>query len=142
MLPIFYSAKDEAKFDTYLYQYVVDEYKRAPALFIENVAQNSWRFWLQGRTRAATVMNTIITVPLLMFAAFGVFLSFRRRFDFALVLLFVTAYYLAHLPLIAFAKYYIPIIPFLTIFASVAIARPLASFVTQWKGKVRSPGHA
>jgi hypothetical protein len=109
-------------------------------LFIKNVAQNTWRFWLQGKTSAATVANTIVTVPLLALAIIGVFLSFRRRLGFEPIVLFAVVYFLAHLPLIAFAKYHVPLIPFLAVFASVTISRPLESVLGRWKSRALAQG--
>ena len=142
MLPIFYATKDEVEFDDHLYRLVIEEYQRAPLLFVENVAQNTWRFWLQGRTGASTVMNSIVTVPLLALTLVGVALGFRRRLGLELVVLFAVLYYLAHLPLVAFAKYHVPLIPFMAAFASVAISGPLASALARWEPRLPPPGNA
>ena len=142
MLPIFYATKDEVEFDDHLYRLVIEEYRRTPLLFVQNVAQNTWRFWLQGRTSASTLMNSIVTVPLLALTLVGVFLGFRRRLGLELVVLFAVLYYLAHLPLVAFAKYHVPLIPFMAAFASVAISGPLASALARCEPRATPPDNA
>ncbi len=139
MLPIFYTPQDEVEFDAYLYERVIAEYRREPWLFVENVFDNAWRFWLQGKTGKATVLNATLTLPLLAVALVGVVLGFRRRLGFELVVLFALLYYAAHLPLVAFAKYHVPLIPFLALFASVALWEPLAAALERAGWRVAAP---
>jgi 4-amino-4-deoxy-L-arabinose transferase-like glycosyltransferase len=142
MLPLFYTPQDEVLFDDHLYQLVQREYRAEPWLLVRNLLDNSWRFWLQGRAHGATVMNAIVTIPLLALTLAGVVVSFRRGLGFELVVLFAVIYTLAHLPLIAFAKYHVPLIPLMAMFASVALARPLEALLTRRDRCVPLPGRA
>lgn len=127
---LFYNTADEIAFHTYLKQRVIDEYVRSPSLFLKCISSNLIKFWLAGKSWASTAANALIQVPLVVLAAFGAYLIVRQG---KLVLLtplalFILYYWAVHLPILGQARYSIPIVPFLAVPASFALAHFLARF--------------
>lgn len=119
--PRFYRAKDEVRYYSHLGELGMQEYRRAPGLLAEAIAYNGYAFWFQGRTRRATTLNAIVTAPFLLLAASGLVIGRRRGFTFAPITLFVLMFYVVHLPIIAVARYHIPLIPLLAVPAGLAL---------------------
>lgn len=115
----FYSPKDELAFDDYLFEDVIQQYKDSPPLLGKAAALNFLGFWFQGRTTASTLLNTTITLPLLIFFIFGLWKGYSRKINIAPIVLFIVAFLLPHLPTLGLARYHIPIIPLLAIVAMV-----------------------
>ena len=126
----FYSSKDELIFDTYMTNIVIQEYIESPSLLIKCCFLNFFRFWSQGKCARATLMNTLLIVPLLGFVTIGVYRGYKNNINITPILLFVLVFVLVHLPIIGVARYYVPLIPFLAILATVAF---------HGKGKSRHP---
>jgi 4-amino-4-deoxy-L-arabinose transferase-like glycosyltransferase len=80
-LTYFYESKDEINFDRYLFAKTIQEYKEDPILFVQSVFMNFVRFWFQGRMWSATRMNVALTLPFLLLALIGIYLSLFSRFE-------------------------------------------------------------
>ena len=80
-LTYFYESKDEVKFDRYLFAKTIQEYKEDPILFVQSAFMNFVRFWFQGRMWSATRMNVAFTLPFLLLALIGIYLSLFPRFE-------------------------------------------------------------
>ncbi len=115
----FYSARDELEFDNYLFQDVVHRYKESPLFFAKAVGLNFIGFWFKGRTTNATIMNTIVTLPLLVLFALGLFEAHTRKIDTVPIMLFIGAFLLPHLLTLGLTRYHMPIIPLLLIVAMI-----------------------
>jgi len=111
----FYKTSDEVAFDKLLYGIVVREYTRNPALLVSTAMKNSLRFWFQGRTRKATMLNVVIVLPYLCLALAGVVVGLRRRLKIVPMLVLIVAFMIPHLPMIALARHQTPLIPVLCI---------------------------
>lgn len=116
---LFYSAKDEVRFDRYLFEQVVKEYKASPALLLKSCILNFSGFWFLGKSEEATYLNVGLTVPLLLLAGWGIISGFRRGFDIVPLVLVMCAFIAPHLPILGVARYHIPLIPFLAILATI-----------------------
>jgi len=116
---VFYSVKDEVDFDHYLFQLVVDQYKASPELLVKNCILNFAGFWFLGRTTAATYLNAMLTVPLLIMVGWGVYSGYKRQLDITPLILVIFAFIVPHLPILGVARYHIPLIPFLGILATI-----------------------
>lgn len=116
---LFYSAKDEVRFDRYLFQRVVEEYKASPALLLKSCVLNFGGFWFVGKSSDATYLNAVLTVPLLVMVAWGIYSGYRRQFDIVPLVLVICAFIVPHLPILGVARYHIPLIPFLAILATI-----------------------
>ena len=116
----FYSSKDEVVFDTYLFNTVMQEYIESPLLLVKCSLLNFFRFWFQGKCARATLMNTLLILPILGFVLIGAYRERKNSLSITPILLFVLAFVSVHLPIIAVARYHVPLIPFLAILATVA----------------------
>ena len=119
----FYSSADELEFSNYLLRRVADDYRSSPGLFVRVVFANIVYFWVGGKTLNSTRMNFVIQLPLLILAIVGILLSVRSgqlRIVSPMVLLI--AYSIAvTLPILAQARYSVPMIPYLAILAFIPV---------------------
>lgn len=120
--PIFFTPQDEIAFDRRLLSSVAHQYAGQPALLFRTIANNSWRFWIQGRTRTATALNAVLVVPLLALAIAGLWPARARGLRVAPLLVFSAYFFSAHLPLQGLARYHIPLIPVLSILGFVTLS--------------------
>ena len=118
--PAFYTTEDEVRYYAHLGEIGMQEYRHAPRLLAEAVAYNGYAFWFQGRTARATALNVVVTAPFLLLAVAGLVIGWRRGLELAPLVLFGLAFYVAHLPIIAVARYHVPLIPLLAVPIGVA----------------------
>lgn len=120
----FYHAEDEVRFNQYLLRTVYDEYRKSPALLARCSLQNGFNFWFAGRTWKSTILNIFVQTPYLILAALGVYFCIRHGYlkHMVPILSFAVYFYIIHLPIIALARYSVPLIPFLAIFSGIAIS--------------------
>jgi hypothetical protein len=120
----FYKSMDELRFSDFLFKRVVSEYRASPLLFVRCVGQNVLNFWFAGKTWTTTVLNMIVQIPYIAFAivgSFGLLKGSQARTGGLLVLLI--AYVIAvHIPILAQARYSIPLIPIVAILAAKGLA--------------------
>jgi 4-amino-4-deoxy-L-arabinose transferase-like glycosyltransferase len=119
----FYSTEHELKFSGYLAHQVFRDYARNPLFCAKCMALNVFNFWFTGKTAASTAANVLVQLPYLILAGFGVLLSVRRK-QFALIgpmVLFIVYVMAVHVPILAQARYSVPLIPLLSILASVTL---------------------
>ncbi len=119
----FYTAEDEVRFNQHLLRTVYDEYRKSPALLAQCSLQNVFNFWFAGRTWKSTILNVLVQTPYLILAALGVYFCIRNGYfkQMVPILVFAGYFYIIHLPIIALARYSVPLIPFLAIFSGIAI---------------------
>jgi 4-amino-4-deoxy-L-arabinose transferase-like glycosyltransferase len=134
----FYSTDDELKFSTFLFKRVVSEYETDPMLFMRCTRSNLFDFWFAGKTWQSTKINLLIQLPYLILAVVGLVLAVRNgrvRSIGPLVLLII--YTVAvYAPILAQARYSVPIIPFLSILAGI----PLTTTLKRLTGEDRVRG--
>ena len=130
----FYRSVDEVTFSKALFGRVKGEYLRHPMLFLRCLAQNVVNFWVAGKTWSATAINLVIQIPYLAFAFFGVWKAHRncRMKSVAPILLFIGYVMAVHVPILAQARYSIPMLPLVSILAMLGIATSVQK-VLAWK---------
>ena len=135
----FYSSADELAFSHYLFRRVVQGYLNSPGLFLETVSLNLLRFWCGGKTLASVVMAAILQVPFLVLAFVGVAFHVKsgRFSEIAPMVLLVLYIVAVSLPILAQARYSVPLVPFLSLFACAG----LGVLTTRLRGE-RSVKHA
>ncbi len=125
----FYSSADELKFSSYLLKRVAAEYERSPELFLRVVATNLVYFWIGGKTGSSVRMNMIVQLPFLLLAIVGAVLCMRNhRFILIAPMLLLIIYSIGvSVPILAQARYSVPLIPYLSILAcaSIGVIQPL-----------------
>jgi 4-amino-4-deoxy-L-arabinose transferase-like glycosyltransferase len=120
----FYSSTDELDFSHYLLKRVMGEYQRSPMLFIKVVGVNLFNFWCGGRTWKSVAMNALVQLPLLVLAIIGVVFSVRNDqvksiAPLGLLIVYIVA---VSVPILALARYSVPLIPFVSILACITLA--------------------
>jgi 4-amino-4-deoxy-L-arabinose transferase-like glycosyltransferase len=133
--PQFYSAADEVRYYRALGDKAKAKYEKSPSLLLQVGAYNLWAFWFQGKTNKATTLNMVLTIPFLILSTIGAYVAVRRRFCVGPLLLVVTTFVAVHLPLIAVARFYIPLVPLL----AVPAALPIALALLHWRPSIESP---
>jgi 4-amino-4-deoxy-L-arabinose transferase-like glycosyltransferase len=120
---VFYDARDEWTFSNVLFQKAEAEYIKRPGLLAACVGKNLFNFWFLGKTWQITELNMLIQVPMLLLALSGLCLLWKRDLlgKMGMILMFILSIVAVHLPLVAEARYSIPVFAFLTIPASVSI---------------------
>jgi hypothetical protein len=96
-------------------------------LFVKCAAENALDFWFAGRNRTATITDICIQLPYLLLACWGIAAGFRQanRAFLATLLLFVCYSVAVYAPIHAIARYSIPLIPILAVFAAIPVAKVL-----------------
>jgi 4-amino-4-deoxy-L-arabinose transferase-like glycosyltransferase len=130
--PQFYTTQDETFYYGHLGGIVLGRFRESPALLARVALHNAWAFWFQGRTVRATLINTVLVVPLLALVAAGLVLAYREKRLVTPLVLFVVSFVAAHLFMIAVARFYVPIIPLLAIPAAIAVMR-VAGHGLRWR---------
>jgi 4-amino-4-deoxy-L-arabinose transferase-like glycosyltransferase len=120
---VFYDAHDELTFSNILFQKAEAEYVKHPELLAACVGRNLFNFWFLGKTWRITELNMLVQVPLLALALSGLYLLWKRGLlnRMGIMLMFVLSIFAVHLPLVAEARYSIPVFALLTIPASVSV---------------------
>jgi hypothetical protein len=118
---LFYTIEDEIKYNDILLSHTVNKYIDKPFLFIKHCAVNILRFWFQGATPKVTLVNAIITIPLLALSIFGSVVGYKKKLLIIPLWMAVLSVYLVHIPLIAQIRFHIPLIPFLAIPFSIGL---------------------
>ncbi len=113
----FYTPNDELNFDNHLFKEVVQQYQTSPLFFAKAVGLNFVGFWFKGRTSNSTVLNMVVTLPLLVLFIFGLREAYLRKIDVVPILLFIAAFLIPHLLTLGLTRYHVPIIPLLIIVA-------------------------
>lgn len=132
--PQFYNIADETKFYSHLGDIVKQTYVDHPDILMKALIYNGRGFWIQGRTAAATRQNTLLVLPILTLAILGSYLGWRQSLTFIVpILIFIGAYYTAHLAIEGQARYQVPIIPLLAILVVI----PLRLLSHPWSMRAR-----
>lgn len=134
---VFYSTQDELNFSQYLAHRAVEKYLASPSLCLKCISSNLINFWIAGKDWHSRFLNGIVQAPLLACAAWGFVLSFRSRNRFAgLALLFIVYSIAVCLPILAQARYSVPLLPLLSVFAALALETILAP---HWRKPKQNP---
>jgi 4-amino-4-deoxy-L-arabinose transferase-like glycosyltransferase len=119
----FYYTSDEIQFSNDLLNWVKAEYEARPILFLENVWKNFFNLWFRGKTRTSTAANLVAEFPYLALGLAGVVLCIRSGLTHRMVpALLLLGYMIAvYVCILAQARYSVPLLPIVCIFAAMAI---------------------
>jgi 4-amino-4-deoxy-L-arabinose transferase-like glycosyltransferase len=121
----FYDPRDELEFSSILGRAAVQNYMNAPLLLPTCAAKNVFHFWFSGRTWMVTFVTMLVQLPYIILAVAGLVVGLRgsRRSLFAPLLLFIVYTVCVYVPILAQARYSVPLVPFLAILAAVPLTR-------------------
>jgi hypothetical protein len=119
----FYQSGDEIKFSSDLLHDVLSDYWKSPMLFLRCMGQNVFNFWFAGKTWMATRANLVAQLPYLIFPGIGIAFCVKRGQLRSLgpLLLFICYFWAVHIPILAQARYSIPLTPLLSIPGAVGL---------------------
>lgn len=119
----FYSSNDELTFSQFLFKRVLNEYKKSPLLFVKVVGINIFNFWCGGRTGKSVAMDAAVQFPLLILAIVGVVLAVKSgEFGRVAIPSLMIVYIIGiSVPILALARYSVPVIPFVAILAGYTL---------------------
>ncbi len=141
----FYSSSDELKFSSYLLKRVAGQYRESPRMFIRIILTNIVYFWIGGKDGDSMRMNLLVQFPLLIIAAVGIVLSARRKQLEVInpMLLLMIYNILMCTPILALARYSVPLIPYVSILACITLVALGGDLVARMKrrtlGSARGP---
>jgi 4-amino-4-deoxy-L-arabinose transferase-like glycosyltransferase len=121
--PHFYRTSDEIEFNEHLLARVRGQYLSHPLLAGRCTALNLLHFWFAGKTWPVTGLNVVLQLPLLVLAVIGLRVVKRERGwnSVAPALLPVLYLPLLHAPVLAQARYSVPLIPLLVVYACIGL---------------------
>ncbi len=119
----FYRTGDEIRFSSFLLGRVVGVYKKSPGMFVDFVGHNLVNIWIAGKTRMATGANVLIQLPYLVLAMIGAVIGLRNQLwrVVAPIVLLIGYVVSVYIPILAQARYSVPLIPFLSILATIGL---------------------
>jgi hypothetical protein len=119
----FYKTQDEMRFSNFLLGRVIQGYEKSPTSFGEFVIRNCFNFWFTGKTRGATLANVLCQAPYLFLALIGIVIGIRTKQTRVVAPIVVFSGYVmaVYLPILAQARYSIPLVPFLCILATITL---------------------
>ena len=119
----FYDTQDELAFSRLLSAHVVANYKAQPILLIQCPLENVFNFWFTGKTWTSTALNAVIQLPFLILAILGMRAALRTGAgrSVGVFVLFIVYLMLLHIPVLAQARYSVPLVPFLSLFAALPL---------------------
>jgi hypothetical protein len=131
----FYDPKDELYFEAHVLDIVKKDYIESPVSLVRALALNFFGFWFQGRASVSTLVNFVLTFPLLILAGIGIHRGQKNHLNTGPILLILLAFPLAHLPFLGLARYHVPLLPLLALVAFI----PLDARNTSHACPARSP---
>lgn len=129
---------DEVGRDKYYYSRAFERISQAPVEFLEGMGSRFLQMWYRTHSGTHDAMLLFLNGGLMFFAAVGITMIRRRWKELSLLWCVIAYYIILHMVLIALARYLLPIIPILTIFAMI----PIDDFLNRWavlSNRVKSP---
>jgi hypothetical protein len=115
--PYFLDVKDELSFSQELLSSAFEKYINDPFFTLKCTGINMFGFFCTGRSHMSTLLNSLIQIPFVILSAIGLFSLYRVKNEIVKVIALFIGYYIAiHLPILAFARHSIPLVPILSIF--------------------------
>lgn len=110
-----------AEQETAVRNYLLHKYLSHPLFFLKKVAIQSVQFWYLGGDKLRSLLFAIMQFPLLIVGLFGMACALRRRFFIAPLLLIIVYFMVIYALSYSSARYSIPIMPYVGMFAAYAI---------------------
>lgn len=123
----FYSPTDELAFSSFLSREVAAEYSHHPFLCGKCMVENVFNFWYRGKSWKSTTANFAVQTPYLILALFGVVASMRNFRSIGLIVVFISYTIAVYIPILAQARYSVPLISLMSILVTLGLSRVLKS---------------
>ncbi len=117
-------AEQEATSDSLLLRKSLERYLDHPAFLLRKMVYNTLLYWSLGETRLKSLVISIMQVPLLLLFVASAIKVFRLqgiRSIHAIPIFMVGCYFGLHLPIFAFARLSVVLVPVMVIYASAVV---------------------
>jgi hypothetical protein len=133
----FFAAADEVRFSNALIERVAREYRDSPMLFAKCVGVNVFNLWFAGKSWRSTHMNVVAQLPYLVLATVGMILAIRERQTgtIAPLALLIGSHVVVYVPVLAQARYSVPLVPFLAILGCITLVAARGRLPGWWRGR-------
>jgi len=129
---------DEVGRDEYYYSRALERIRQAPVEFFKGMGKRFVQMWYKTHSGTHDAMLLFLNGGLVFLATVGIAMSRRRWKELSLLWCVIAYYIILHMFLIALARYLLPVIPILTIFAMI----PVNDFLNRWvilSSRLKSP---
>jgi 4-amino-4-deoxy-L-arabinose transferase-like glycosyltransferase len=129
---------DEIGKDEYYYSRAFERIRKAPAAFFEGMGRRFLQMWYKTHSGTHDATLLFLNGGLLFLATVGIAMIRSRWKELSLLWCVIAYYIILHMFLIALARYLLPVVPILTIFAMI----PINDFLNRWvmlSSRLKSP---
>jgi len=129
---------DEVGRDKYYYSRGLERIRQAPVEFFKGMGKRFIQMWYKTHSGTYDATLLFLNGGLLFLATVGTTMIRRRWRELSLLWCVIAYYIVLHMFLIALARYLLPVIPILTIFAMI----PINDFLNRWvilSSRLKSP---
>jgi 4-amino-4-deoxy-L-arabinose transferase-like glycosyltransferase len=129
---------DEVGRDKYYYSLAFERIRQAPEEFFEGMGRRFLQMWYKTHSGTHDAMLLFLNGGLVFLATLGITISRSRWKELSLLWCVIAYYIILHMFLIALARYLLPVIPILTMFAMI----PVNDFLNRWvilSSRIKSP---
>jgi 4-amino-4-deoxy-L-arabinose transferase-like glycosyltransferase len=129
---------DEIGRDAYYYGRALDRIRQAPVEFLKGMGGRFLQMWYKTHSGTHDTMLLFLNGGLVFLASVGITMIRNRWKELSLLWCIIAYYIVLHMFLIALARYLLPVIPILIIFAMI----PINDFLNRWvilSSRLKSP---
>jgi hypothetical protein len=129
---------DEVGRDEYYYSQALERIRQAPVEFFRGMGKRFIQMWYKTHSGTHDAMLLFLNGGLLLLAAGGIIMIRSRWKELSLLWCVIAYFIILHMFFIALARYLLPVIPILTIFAMI----PINDFLNRWailSSRLKSP---
>jgi len=129
---------DAVEKDQFYYHRALENIWNSPLEFTEHMGKRFVQMWYKTHSGTHDAMLLFLNGGLVFLATVGIAMSRRRWKELSLLWCVIAYYSILHMFLIALARYLLPVIPILTIFAMI----PVNDFLNRWvilSSRLKSP---
>ena len=109
---------DPVEQEAVIRDYLFHKYLSSPAFFIKKVAIQSVQFWYLGGDKLRCILFAIMQLTLLIPCLFGIVYAVKRGFFILPLILIIIYFMIVHAVSFGAARYSVPIMPYVGIFAA------------------------
>ena len=131
-------AMDAIGKDQFYYNKALDNIRHSPLEFMKDMGRRLLQMWYKTHSGTHDAMLLFLNGGLLLLATVGITMIHSRWKDLSLLWFVISYYIILHMFLLALARYLLPVIPILTIFAMI----PINELLNRWailSSRVKSP---
>ncbi len=131
--PQFYNLT--ASQDKYLNQVALESVKGNPLGLLSKIVKQFLCFWCLGASETKTRILSLLQLPILFLAGFGIFFSYTRKKNSTLLILVIVYFNLLYAAIHAEVRYSVPVVPYVLILAVYGLSEIFSCFTKKQSRK-------